>query len=58
MDETLEVVGRKKGLHVEIVEYEAKELEECIWRVFAQIRKSENFFHLTISHCLRNPQQL
>ena len=33
--------AESKGLNDDIVKYEAKELEECLLRLFAEIRKSD-----------------
>ena len=33
--------SESKGLNVDIVKYEAKELDECLSRYFADIRKSD-----------------
>ena len=37
--------AESKGLKGDIVKYEAKELDECLSRVFTEIRKSEGFDH-------------
>ena len=40
MDECLEIVSRKQGSNDDIVKYKAKELDECLSRFYAEIRKS------------------